>query len=101
MGRSGCYFRFFCSTLGVRCWMFGVRILFERGVRVSVHGENWRSPTWHGRRQEEILNFEFWILNWKMAACGGRQSTLAGSLLAFSSPMPITNVPFISKNRHF
>ena len=48
------YVRLFCSTLGVRCWMFGVRILFERGVSLSELGENWRSPTWHGRRQ-------FWI----------------------------------------
>ena len=54
MGRLGCYFRLFCSTLGVRCWMFGVRILFERGVIASEPEGNWRSPNWHGRRQ-------FWI----------------------------------------
>ena len=33
---------------------------FERGASASELGENWRSPTWHGRRQ-------FWILDWKRA----------------------------------
>ena len=56
-----------------------------------------------GKRKGEhptsnILNFKFRI---GRGLRGGRQSTLASSLLAFSSPMPITNVPFISKNRHF
>jgi len=50
--------------------MFGVRILFERGVSVSEHGENWRSPTWHGRRQALILDFGFLILDWKRTARG-------------------------------
>ena len=36
---------------------------FERAVSDSELGENRRSPTWHGRRRGEILDFGFWILD--------------------------------------
>ena len=53
MGRSGCYFRLCCSTLGVRCWMFGVRIHsfdvrccgLEETKNGSAHGRSFRTTT--------------------------------------------------------
>ena len=36
---------------------------FERAVSDSELGENRRSPTWHGRRRGEILDFGFRIFD--------------------------------------